>query len=55
MTQPEGFQRSNSQVEAGTWSDDGAQVLCLINSILSQGTFSPKHFTELLNWHHGIL
>lgn len=52
MTPPKGFQRSHSQVEAGTWSDDGAQALCLMDSLLSQGTFSLEHFSELLlSWY----
>ena len=52
MTPPERFQRSHSQVEAGTWSDDGAQALCLIDSLLSQGTFSLEHFSNLLlSWY----
>lgn len=52
MMPPKGFQRSHSQVEAGTWSDDGAQALCLVDSLLSQGTFSLEHFSDLLlSWY----
>ena len=35
MAPPSGFDRAHSRVEAGTWSDDGAQALCLMDSLLS--------------------
>lgn len=31
---PEGFPRSHEGVPPGTWSDDGAQALCLLQSLL---------------------
>jgi ADP-ribosyl-[dinitrogen reductase] hydrolase len=31
---PEGFERSHTGVPPGTWSDDGAQALCLLASLL---------------------
>ena len=33
MTPPPGFRKTYPQVEAGTWSDDGAQALCLLDSL----------------------
>lgn len=52
MTPPSWFDRAHSRVEAGTWSDDGAQALCLMDSLLSQGTFSLDHFSGLLlSWY----
>ena len=52
MMPPSGFDRAHSQVEAGTWSDDGAQALCLMDSLLSQGTFSLEHCSNmLLGWY----
>ncbi|MCM1303992.1 MAG: ADP-ribosylglycohydrolase family protein [Lachnospiraceae bacterium] len=52
MTPPKGFHRAHSGVEAGTWSDDGAQALCLLDSLVSQGGFSLEHFSDLLlSWY----
>lgn len=52
MTPPPGFRKTYSHVEAGTWSDDGAQALCLMDSLLSQGGFSLEHFSDLLlSWY----
>ena len=39
-------------VEAGTWSDDGAQALCLLDSLLSCDVFSLEDFSERLSsWY----
>lgn len=52
MTPPPGFQKTYPQIEAGTWSDDGAQALCLLDSLISQKTFSLEHFSDLLlSWY----
>lgn len=48
MIPPAGFKKTYPQVEAGTWSDDGAQALCLLDSLLNQGEFSLEHFSDLL-------
>ena len=32
MTPPSGFTKTYPQADAGTWSDDGAQALCLLDS-----------------------
>jgi len=37
LVPPAGFLRSHSSVPAGTWSDDGAQALCLLASLLERG------------------
>lgn len=51
MRPPAGFQRSHSGVQAGTWSDDGAQTLCLLASLLKYGKFSLTDFADrLLRW-----
>lgn len=52
MTPPAGFQRAHVGVEAGTWSDDGAQALCLLDSIVTCGKFCLKDFSDrLLAWY----
>lgn len=52
MTPPAGFQRTHVGVEAGTWSDDGAQALCLLDSIVTCGNFCLKDFSDrLLAWY----
>lgn len=37
MTPPPGFRRAHAQVPPGTWSDDGAQALALLDSLLARG------------------
>jgi len=37
MTPPAGFDRSHRRVPPGTWSDDGALALCLLESLLESG------------------
>ena len=52
MIPPNGFCRAHSGVEAGTWSDDGAQALCLLDSITTCGKFDLKDFSNrLLEWY----
>lgn len=52
MTPPPGFRKAHPQAEEGTWSDDGAQALCLLDSLVSQGTFSLEDFSDfLLRWY----
>lgn len=48
MIPPAGFKKTYPQVEDGTWSDDGAQALCLLDSLLNQGEFSLERFSDLL-------
>lgn len=48
---PAGFQRAHRGVPPGTWSDDGAQLLCLLESLLHRGTFDPDDLGKrLLAW-----
>lgn len=48
---PAGFERSYPEVLPGTWSDDGAQALCLLDSLLSCGEFDIDDLAErLLGW-----
>ena len=52
MIPPVGFKRTYPQVETGTWSDDGAQALCLLDSLLSRKEFSLDSFSHmLLDWY----
>lgn len=49
--------RAHLDVPPGTWSDDGAQALCLLESLLKQGRFDPDDFARrMLDWYeHGHL
>lgn len=54
MQPPAGFPRSHAGILPGTWSDDGAQALCLLQSLtacagLDLGDFSRR----LVNWADG--
>lgn len=55
MKPPSGFRRAHSGVEPGTWSDDGAQALCLLDSLVTCGSFVLKDFSDrLIAWYqHG--
>ncbi|MEN7528638.1 ADP-ribosylglycohydrolase family protein [Cupriavidus sp. DL-D2] len=52
-----GFPRSHTGVPIGTWSDDGAQALCLLATLVEHGKFSLVDFADrLLRWlDHGYL
>ncbi|TCG09296.1 hypothetical protein BZM27_06345 [Paraburkholderia steynii] len=51
MTTPATFRRTYSHVPCGTWSDDGAQALCLLASLLERGSFSLTDFADrLVRW-----
>lgn len=51
MQPPPGFERSYPDVRPGTWSDDGAQALCLLATLLHCGDFDPDDFgRRLQNW-----
>ena len=48
---PAGFERSYPEVLPGTWSDDGAQALCLLDSLLSCGGLKMEDLAgRLLDW-----
>lgn len=52
MVPPLDFRRSHAQVAPGTWSDDGAQALCLLDSLIACGKFSLTDFSNrLVNWY----
>jgi ADP-ribosylglycohydrolase len=48
MTPYAGFRCSHAGVPAGTYSDDGAQALCLLASLLECGKFSLTDFADRL-------
>jgi ADP-ribosylglycohydrolase len=49
---PAGFERSHARVPPGTYSDDGAQALCLLDSLLSCDTFDPEDLgRRLVRWY----
>jgi ADP-ribosyl-[dinitrogen reductase] hydrolase len=53
FTPPADFHRSHSSVPPGTWSDDGAQALCLLSTLLGCGSLNLKDFAgKLLRWYH---
>lgn len=52
MKPPLGFRRAHAGVKPGTWSDDGAQALCLLDSLMTCGSFQLKDFSDrLLAWY----
>ena len=56
MIPPKGFQRAHKGTEPGTWSDDGAQALCLLDSLLEKGRFDLDDFSgKLLRWYENGL
>lgn len=57
MDPPLGFARAHQGVPPGTWSDDGAQALCLLASLLERGELDLHDFGErLVRWlHEGYL
>ena len=49
---PANFQRAHAGVPAGTWSDDGAQALCLLDSLLECGKFNADDFANrIVRWY----
>jgi len=51
MQPPADFRRAHDGVPVGTWSDDGAQALCLLASLVEQGRFALVDFADrLLKW-----
>ncbi len=49
---PAGFQRAHAGVPPGTWSDDGAQALCLLASLLERGRLDVEDFgSRLTAWY----
>jgi ADP-ribosyl-[dinitrogen reductase] hydrolase len=54
---PPGFSRAHKDTPAGTWSDDGAQALCLLASLQQHDTLEPQDLANrFVNWYeHGYL
>lgn len=54
---PAGFPRAHGGTPTGTWSDDGAQALCLLASLQHCDGFDPRDFANrLINWFdHGYM
>lgn len=49
---PTDFRRAHAGVSIGTWSDDGAQALILLDSLLTCGKFDINHFAKgLIDWY----
>lgn len=49
---PEWFRRAHGGVPIGTWSDDGAQALVLLNTLLEREKFDAEHFAQgLVDWY----
>jgi ADP-ribosyl-[dinitrogen reductase] hydrolase len=54
---PIGFARAHQGTPAGTWSDDGAQALCLLASLQLHDRLEPQDLAHrFVNWYgHGYL
>lgn len=53
MTPPAGFERAHIGTPPGTWSDDGAQALCLLDSLLTCSNFNLQDFSDrLISWYN---
>ena len=52
MMPPTDFQRAHRGTPVGTWSDDGAQALCLLASLLDCQRLDPDDLGQrLVNWY----
>lgn len=52
MVPPAGFARAHPSVPAGTWSDDGAQALVLLDALVTNPSLDLDRFTQgLLAWY----
>src|SRR5215207_8217491 len=52
MTPPTQFPRAHARVPPGTWSDDGAQALILLASLLDHSALDMQDFgARLVAWH----
>ncbi|WP_241288774.1 ADP-ribosylglycohydrolase family protein [Burkholderia stabilis] len=53
MTPPHGFERAHDGVPPGTWSDDGAQALALLDALLHDHDLNLDTFAgNLQDWFH---
>lgn len=49
---PKHFERAHKTILPGTWSDDGAQALVLLTSLLDCGKLDIDHLgKELVDWY----
>jgi ADP-ribosyl-[dinitrogen reductase] hydrolase len=57
LTPPKDFSRAHKGTPPGTWSDDGAQALCLLASLLHCKKLEPQDLgNRFINWYeHGYL
>lgn len=54
MTPPGRFRRSHASVKPGTWSDDGALALCLLDSLIEKDGLDLANLaTKVLAWGSG--
>ena len=55
LTPPKDFARAHNGTPPGTWSDDGAQALCLLASLLHWNRLEPQDLgNHFMNWYgHG--
>ena len=52
MQPPPGFNRAHGRTPSGTWSDDGAQALALLDSLLTCGALSLDDFSRrIVAWY----
>ena len=52
MEPPAGFRRAHAAVPPATWSDDGAQALALLDSLLACGRLDAEDLgRRLLDWY----
>lgn len=52
MSPPSGFARAHRTVPVGTWSDDGAQALVLLDSLITSSSLDLRQFSDgLLAWY----
>jgi ADP-ribosyl-[dinitrogen reductase] hydrolase len=54
---PSGYAKSHAHVPVGTWSDDGAQALCLLTTLVNSPKLDMEDFAErLIRWYdHGYM
>ncbi|MDQ9020116.1 ADP-ribosylglycohydrolase family protein [Acinetobacter sichuanensis] len=52
LVSPSNFQKTYPNIPFGTWSDDGAQALCLLDSLLYKNKLDPEDFmNRMCNWY----
>jgi len=52
MQPPANFRRAHPRTPPGTWSDDGAQTLCLLASLLEHGSLDLHDFSaRMVRWY----